>query len=294
MTFISNINYCAPPQGTEHLLDALSEACEKFSTPKYSQTLAQHNRRSPRPLPDDTTLMKHLGVAIAHSQGSRSVDIAKLVKTKTFSLAFCCFSIPELAKKHPEEIIREHWKKLGRMRFRGKIRAIVKCADVLQSIKNDYGSFAKLLRHHKIPRRINTNTEFELFWEGFETLKKEMNSRQMPFFRSTTSLLQLLLDLDYDSVKPDLIIMRLARRLSLTDKETGDKNMKNVVQLIQQYCLKRPSRPSAVDLMMLSYGGQTSASELLSEKFCPPNDPCKNSLCSLGKEGLCSSYVGSR
>ena len=145
-----------------------------------------------------------------------------------------------------------------------------------------------------MPRRINTNEQFELFWLGFDGLKREMNVRQMPFFRSTTSLLQLLLDLDYDSVKPDLIIMRLARRLGLTDKETGDKNMRNVVQMIQRYCLNRTSRPSGVDLMLLSYGGQTSASELLSEKFCPPNDPCKRNLCSLGEGGLCASYVGAR
>lgn len=291
MTVKPEINPCVSCQVTEHALDALSKACENFSTPEFSRTLAQHNRRKPRPLPEDTALMRHLGVAIAHSQGSRSVDIAELVKTKTFSSAFCNFSIPELARKNPEEIIRMYWEQLGRMRFRGKVRAIVKCADVLQSIKQDYGSFAKLLRHYKIPRRINTNEEFEHFWEGFDALKKEMNTRQMPFFRSTTSLLQLLLDLDYDSVKPDLIIMRLARRLGLTDKETGEKNMKNVVQMIQQYCLNRTSRPSGVDLMLLSYGGQTSASELLSEKFCPPTDPCQNALCSLGRKGICQSFV---
>ena len=34
----------------------------------------------------------------------------------------------------------------------------------------------------------------------------------MPFFRSTTSLLQLLLDLDYDSIKPDLIVIVSSRQ----------------------------------------------------------------------------------
>lgn len=111
----------------------------------------------------------------------------------------------------------------------------------------------------------------------------------MPFFRSTTSLLQLLLDLDYDSVKPDLIVMRLARRIGMTDRELGDRHLRKVAREVQLYAVNRGVRAQAVDLEMLAFGGQTGSRTLLNKRFCPPSDPCRNHTCALGRKGLCKA-----
>ena len=36
------------------------------------------------------------------------------------------------------------------------------------------------IKYYKIPRRINTKEQLNLFWEGFDALKMEMNRREMP------------------------------------------------------------------------------------------------------------------
>jgi len=276
---------------TNRALDELTRVCKKHAATDFPDELRRHNRKTPRPVPNDQQMMRHICVAIAHSQGARSIQIARLIDTDVFAKAFCNFNIARLAKQDPSKLLKKYWPHLSHMRFRGEVRSMVKCAQIFEDIQGEHGSFAQLIKHHQIPQRIRTEKEFDRFWAGFDSLQQEMISRKMPFFRSMTSLLQLLLDLDFDSVKPDLIVMRLARRIGLTSKETGDRKMREVVQIIQRYCLNRPLRASAVDLMMLCLGGQTGSVALLSKRFCPPSDPCHNTLCSLGRKGICRSFT---
>jgi hypothetical protein len=234
--------------------------------------------------------MRHICVAIAHSQGARSIQIAQLIDTDVFTKAFCDFNIARLAKQNPSKLLKQYWSRLSHMRFRGKVKGMITCAQIMRDIQREHGSFAQMIKHHQIPQRIRSEKEFDRFWAGFNSLQKEMVQRKMPFFRSTTSLLQLLLDLDYDSVKPDLIVMRLAKRLGMVRKETGERNLRKVVTIIQLYCLGKPTRASAVDLMMLIVGGQTGSRGLAKIRFCPPKGYCNQRACSLGTNGHCSAY----
>ena len=77
----------------------------------------------------------------------------------------------------------------------------------------------------------------------------------MPFFRHTTSLLQLLLDLDHDAIKPDLIVMRLCRRLGIASKEVGDKHFRHAVRFLQEYTVQRKISARALDWALLAFGG---------------------------------------
>jgi 3-methyladenine DNA glycosylase Tag len=250
-------------------LDLILKHCDASATLGWHEEMDRRSRRSCRPLPDDREVMRLICVAIAYSQGARSSLIAELIKAPTFRRAFAGFNPVVLARRDPDRIIANYWSRLGHFRFRGKIHRIVMCACVLNGIIRDFGSFADYLKGFQIPRRIRTRKHLEEFWRRFDELQANLLRRKMPFFRSTTSLLQLLLDLDYDSVKPDLIVMRLTRRIGIVDRENGDSALRECVRFVQEYSIGRSCRAAVLDLALLAFGGQSGASQLLSKKFCP-------------------------
>ncbi|MDA7618301.1 DNA-3-methyladenine glycosylase I [Verrucomicrobia bacterium] len=207
-----------------------------------------------------------------------------------FSEAFGSFDHQVLAQANPETILKTYWHLLSAMRFRKKVSSIVQCAIVLLEISGKYGCFSNYLNIFSIPRRLDSLESIHLFWQGFDRLQADLKGRKMPFFKSTTSLLQLLLDLDYDAVKPDLIVMRLARRIGITEKETGDKAFRSTVRKLQEYAVARKKRVRYVDLQMLAYGGQSNASSLLKVKFCPVQKPCQHFSCPLIYNRLCMDH----
>ena len=270
-------------------LDLIGESCSSHAGPDWHIEWRQRSRKSPLPLPDDQGMLWHFAVAIAFSQGARSSSVRYLVREPVFAEAFSDFEPGRLARKNPEVILRRYWFRLGHMRYKTKVRSIVGCAKVLNKISKEFGSFALYLKSFRVPRRLRSARDLERFWEHFDHLLADLREREMPFFRSTTSLLQLLLDLDYDSVKPDLIVMRLARRIGMVERETGDKHLRLVARKVQQYALTRDVRAQAVDLQLLAFGGQTGSRELLNTRFCPASDPCSNSNCAVGKKKLCNA-----
>ena len=231
--------------------------------------------------------MRRMCIAIAYSQGSRSSLISELMETPVFKETFDGFDPADLARRDPERILGVCWSRLTHFRFRGKIPRIVQCARVLNGIIRDYGSFGVYLEGFRIPRRIRNAVHLGQFWLQFDELQRDLKRRKMPFFRSTTSLLQLLLDLDYDSVKPDLIVMRLARRIGIVERETGEHALRQSVRFFQEYSIANSCRAAALDLVLLAFGGQTGASQLIAQKFCPSSDPCHHSTCLVGKARLC-------
>lgn len=235
--------------------------------------------------------MRRFVVAIAYSQGARSSIVRDLVEQPFFREAFADFDPVRLSRKQPKAILRRYWDRLGHIRFKGKIGRIVECAKVLNRVSREFGSFAAYLSSFRIPRRLRAQEDIDQFWERFDLLRRDLADRKMPFFRSTTSLLQLLLDLDYDSVKPDLIVMRLARRIGMVEREVGDKHLRAAARKTQEYAVSRGIRAQAVDLQMLAYGGQTGARQLLKTRFCPASDPCTNRECVVGRNGLCNAVA---
>lgn len=272
-------------------LDLIGQACAESAAPEWQAEWRDRTRRTPRRLPDNRGMMRHFAVAIAYSQGARSSEIRKLVRSSVFARAFLHFDPVELGRKRPETILRHFWHRLGHMRYRGKVARIVGCARVLNQISGEYGSFATYLRSYRIPRRLKTVNDIEHFWGRFDRIQADLRKRDMPFFRSTTSLLQLLLDLDYDSVKPDLIVMRLARRIGMVERETGDRQLRSVARQVQEFAVARGLRAQAIDLELLAFGGQTGSRQLLETHFCPASDPCEHPDCAIGRKGLCKSVL---
>lgn len=236
--------------------------------------------------------MRSFAAAIAYSQGAQSKVIGILIQQPVFRRAFADFCPAKLAQTHPSAIRDNYWWELSAMRFHSKVDAIVDCARVLLEIERECGSFRNYLLAYKIPRRIRSREDIVQFWNGFDSLLADLRRRAMPFFRSTTSLLQLLLDLDYDSVKPDLIVMRLARRLGMVDEEAGERNLRAVVQMLQEYAVNRQIQVAALDSYMLAFGGQTEAASFLTKHFCTGPGRCSNAACPIGIKRYCSDYSG--
>jgi len=271
-------------------LDLLRRQCRASAAPGWHQEMDYRARRSPRQIPSDQKIMRHLCVAIAFSQGARSAQISVLIEAPVFSAAFADFNPVALARREPEDILINYWPSLGHFRFKSKIRQIVLCAQVLNGITNDHGSFARYLQNFQIPQRIRAAKHLDQFWAQFDALQQDLQRREMPFFRSTTSLLQLLLDLDFDSVKPDLIIMRLARRLGIVERETGDRALRQCVRFLQKYSIKKSCRAAELDWALLAFGGQSGAGQSLTQWFCPPKDPCHHAACEIGTNHLCVAH----
>jgi 3-methyladenine DNA glycosylase Tag len=275
-------------------LDLVSRSFQTHMNDAGARELRKHSRKTPRPLPGDREIMRRIVIAISYSQGSQSKLVKGLIDDPIFSKAFVDFDISALANQKPEALRQRYWTHLGYLRFKKKIDRIIRCAQVLNGIVSECGNFATYLSSFKIPRRLHAETDINKFWDGFTALRQDLRTHDMPFFRQTTSLLQLLLDLDYDSVKPDLIVMRLARRIGMVEFEIGEAHLQKVVRGFQKYAIARNVRLSAVDLQVLAFGGQTSACELLDEFFCPSSDPCQKTDCPVGKNGLCEALAIAR
>lgn len=94
-----------------------------------------------------------------------------------------------------------------------------------------------------------------------------MDKNKVPFFRSTTSLLHFLLDTGYDCVKPDLVVMKVAKKIGIVEDENGEKNLIQTVRAIQEYSLYKGIRPSIIDLYFLIDEGQLGAVKFVEKEF---------------------------
>ena len=271
-------------------LDEVHRTCGQVGAEQWRTELAPRLTEKCRRLPTDREMMRIFTVAIAYSQNVRAKQVSILIETDQFRQAFADFDPDKLAAMKPFAIRKRYWARLGSMRIRSKVNAIVRCAKVLREIQEEFGSFARYLRSFKIPQRLKSDHDLAVFWKQFILLRRDLRKREMPFFRSTTSLLQLLLDLDFDSVKPDVIVMRLARRIDLVEGEGGERHLRSATREIQRYAIERGLRARAVDLMILAFGGQTGARDLLARRFCPPTDPCGNASCPLARKSLCEAF----
>jgi 3-methyladenine DNA glycosylase Tag len=212
------------------------------------------------PIPSGDRLMEKFCVAIAHSQSAPSDVVLRMIKAGHLKAAMHDYSVAKIASENPTQLLRRCWKKpLTCIRFKGKIKSMVQCARILKDIESEHGSFAKYLRSFRVPRRIYSNADIEVFWQAFDALQQDLKKRKIPFFANTTSLLQLLIDLDHDALKPDLIIMRVAYQWGIVPRETGIPALRQAVRAFQEYGVIRKRRPLAVDWVVLTHGKQKGA-----------------------------------
>lgn len=211
----------------------------------------------------DSEMLKNLSYLIAFSQNANSETVENVLKSKEFDKAFEQFDIDKVSKLNPCDIADNYWENIKGIRQQAKLFHIVSLARKIKRL----GSLADIFKNANIPKTIKSNTDIQNFWRGFDLLMTTLKENKIPFFQSTTSLLHFLLDNGYDCVKPDLVVMRVAKKLNIVPDEKGEKNFRKTVKLIQEYSLDRNIRPTIVDFYFLIDEGQMGAKKFVREEF---------------------------
>ena len=245
-------------------IDNIIAKVDRFKNePTFSQEIQERQNRRVAPLLNDNEILKTFAHLIAYSQNANSELVEQLLKSEKFDKVFDNFEVDKVIGMNPCDIADIHWKSISVIRQQAKLFHIISLARKLKSI----GSLATILNDNTIPRQISNIEDIEIFWSGFNKLQKILKAKKIPFFQSTTSLLHFLLTMGYDCVKPDLIVMRVAKKIKIVESEVGDKNFRLTVKTIQYYSLSRQIRPSIVDFHFLIDEGQRGAKKYVKTDF---------------------------
>lgn len=245
-------------------IDSICRKVEEFKmSPLFDYEINRRKNTITSPFLNDDEILKTLSYLIAYSQNANSELVEQVLKSGSFELALKNFKIDEVVKLNPCDIADDHWSSIKGIRQQAKLFHIVSLARRIKRI----GSFHRVLDQSNLPNRIHNHSDIDAFWIGFDKLLTLMKREKIPFFQSTTSLLHLLLDIGYDCIKPDLVVMRVAKKLNIVDSEAGDKNFRKAVRFVQEYSVDNDVRPSVVDLYFLIDEGQMGARKYVRPEF---------------------------
>jgi hypothetical protein len=230
------------------------DACRK--EPEFTDELNLRNSKIPDFSISSRDLFKKMATLICFSQNARSDAVQRMVDTDNFSRIFSGFDIELVSAMDSQEIKDKYWDILKPIRFKGKIDSILNCAKIMNS-----GSINMQEMLKSVPVILKSYEDIDQFWKSFCNIRTQLEQNNMPFFKSTTSLLHLLLYLGYDCLKPDQIVMNVSiNELHLVASQKNRDKI-YVVKAIQQYCVDRQIRPAVVDFYLLAEGGQAWANQ---------------------------------
>ena len=245
-------------------IDNIIEKIERFKIePIFSEEKTRRQNKIVLTLLDDNEILKTLSYLIAYSQNSNSETVERVLKSGNFDKAFEDFDIDKVVKLNPCDIADKHWNSIKGIRQQAKLFHIVSLARKIKNI----GSFVDILNQSNIPSKIKTENDINKFWHGFDKLLFTMKQNKIPIYQSTTSLFHFLLHIGYDCVKPDLVVMKVVKRLNIVENTTRNKNLRETVRFIQEYSIERKIRPSIVDLYFLIDGGQMGAKKFVKQDY---------------------------
>lgn len=245
-------------------IDDLIKTVDQFKNePLFSKERERRQNRLVYSLQNDNEILKTLSCLIAYSQNANSELVERVLDSGCFDNALVGFDIEKVMKLNPCDIVDNHWESIKGIRQQSKLFHIVSLARKIKSI----GSFADILNQTEIPKTLKTGNDINSFWIGFNRLLALMKTNKIPFFQSTTSLLHFLMDIGYDCVKPDLVVMKVAKKLNIVDDEMGEKNFRKTVRFLQEYSVDRQLRPSVIDLYFLIDEGQMGVKKFVNPQF---------------------------
>ncbi len=225
--------------------------------------VAERNSRiAPETLTDEK-LLEIFTTLIAFSGQAPSDRVKPLIEAKVFDEIFENFNVSKVAGLNPCELVDKYWDRITPIRYQTKLFQVVMFARRIRKI----GSLSKLLTESEIPTRLNSKLDIDEFWKGFDKLQNTLKSHKVSYLRETTTLLHYLLDTGYDCAKPDLVVMKVAKKIGIVDNDKGDKNFRKAVRFLQEYSLDRNLRPSIVDLYFLIDEGQKQARRFVSDDY---------------------------
>ncbi len=251
-------------------IDKIIETIDKYrQEPLFSTELKRRNNNIVSESLTENKILETFTNLIAYSQNANSDLVEKIISSGIFSEIFSNFDINAVSQMNPCDLADKYWSKISGIRQQAKLFHIVTLARKIKLI----GSMSTMLTKTEIPRQITSEDDIAQFWKGFAKLQKTLTAYKIPFFRSTTSLLHFLLDTGYDCIKPDLVVMKVAKKLGIVESDKGDQSLVRTVKTIQHYSIQRKIRPAAVDLYFLIEEGQLGAKKYVSPDFYKQSTP---------------------
>jgi hypothetical protein len=231
--------------------------------PDFSNEIVNRNLRSaPKELTDEK-LLEVFTTLIAFSGQAPSNKVKDALNSGIFNVMFNQFNVEQVALMNPCDLVDTYWDKVSPIRYQTKLFQIVMFARRIRRI----GSLSSLLSNSQIPIRLHTKNDIDRFWNGFDILQTSLKTFKVSYLKETTTLLHYLLDTGFDCVKPDLVVMKVAKNIGIVESDKGDKNFRIAVRFLQEYCLNRQIRPSIIDLYLLIDGGQKEMKKLVHPNF---------------------------
>lgn len=245
-------------------IDKIIETIDKYrQEPIFSDELKRRQNNTVSESLTDNEILKTFTNLIAYSQNAKSDVVEKIIRSGIFNKVFSGFDINKVSQMNPCDLADEYWTKISGIRQQAKLFHIVSLARKIKRI----GSFSRILTEIEIPKQINSTDDIDKFWVGFQKLLKTLKTNKIPFFSSTTSLLHFLLDTGYDCVKPDLVVMKVSKKLGIVASDKGNKNLIKTVKTIQQYSVQTKRRPAIIDFYFLIDEGQLGAKKYVTSEF---------------------------
>ena len=266
------------------ILDAIIRTVDAVTMPDF----AVHKGTTPKVLKDDA-LLKLLAELRSYS-ATRSDLVSKMIKAGALDDAFSGFSVQTVANLDADNILEKHWDKIKVIRFKSKVKVILRAAKSMAAIAKEFGGFQNYLGQRGFPMRVNDSTTLNAFWEIFDALIEDMKKRKMPIIDNEITLLHFLeTHMRLDCLKPDVVVMRVAENTGLVPSGTKG-NHRTLVKKVQEYCFGKELNPRLIDRYLLAFGGQAWATKLVKKSYCTKYGTCASPDCQLGDSRLCPTW----
>lgn len=247
-------------------IDVIVANIENQSEPAlFPAEKSARESRTVSPLLNDNAVFANLVEIVAYSQLTNSGRVNQLLASGALRQVFLDFDVDKVRQLNPCDVVDDSWALIKAIQKKTKVFQLVQVARAFHRM----GQFTPTLNATGIPTRIESAADVDAFWKAFSKFQKVVASYDIPFLRSLTSLLHMLLHMGFDCVKPDVIVMDVAHRLKIVEGTKGDGNLKKVVRTLQLYALSRGIRPGVVDLYFLIQGGQSDARKFVKPGFKP-------------------------
>lgn len=245
-------------------IDKIVETINKYGQePLFSDQLKRRREKIVSETLSENEILETFANLIAYSQNANSELVEKIINGGKLKEVFANFDIDTVSQMNPCDLADKYWSRISGIRQQAKLFHIMSLARKIKRI----GSVSAMLTKTEIPRQITSEDDIAQFWKGFEKLQNTLTANKIPFFRSTTSLLHFLLEMGYDCIKPDLVVMKVSQKLGIVETDKGERNLIKTVKTIQLYSIQRKIRPAVVDFYFLIEEGQLGAKKYVTADF---------------------------
>jgi len=253
-------------------IKSLFEYIYRYATPEFHLEYQTRDQRRPPDLLSANAELRRIALVYAYSGGVQARPVRAMINENHYDLAFSEFEVEIVRKINPCDVYDLHWESIKSIKNESKLLWIVRAARVLFS-GNSF--FSELIANH-VPTYIKKIDDVEMFWLTLKKVEKKLKKMHLSGMQSVTSQLHFLMELGYDCVKPDRIVMDVAQELGMVGASRENADLIRVARLLQIFALNMEVRPAILDMYFLIQGGHTDAKNWTTPDFVPWKWPRRN------------------